>query len=132
MNLSEYYATCAFPKPQTKKKKKLTNGWKDKPNRMCAYTGISHAERHEIFGGANRQKSIKYGLQVDLSHEIHERVTNPRTAEDLQLVQELKEKGQQMFEDMCIDNGYTEVEARKEFMYEFGRNYLEPLGVDGV
>lgn len=126
------YSICAFPKPGNTKKKKLQNGWKDKPNRVCAFTGQHYAERHEIFGGANRQKSIEYGLQMDLSHEIHERVTNPRTEEDMKLVQELKESGQKKYESMMMENGYTEVEARKSFMFEFGRNYLDPLGKEGV
>ena len=130
--MNDYYANCAVPKPQSKKKKKLCNGWKDKPSRVCMYTGKANAERHEIFGGPNRQKSMQYGLQVDLSHDIHERVTNPRTDEDLALVQELKEMGQRKFEAMMLGEGYDEVGARKLFMSEFGRNYLEPLGKEGV
>jgi len=51
-----YYETCAVPKPKNNKKKKLYNGYKDKPIRFCAETGAPYAERHEIFGGANRQK----------------------------------------------------------------------------
>ena len=57
MSTSTYYATCAFPKPVTKKKKPACNGYKDKQNRICAYTGERGAERHELFGGANRQTS---------------------------------------------------------------------------
>lgn len=127
-----YYETCAVPKPKDKKKKKLFNGYKDKPFRVCAETGKPNAERHEIFGGANRQKSIKYGLQIDLSPEIHERVTNPRTDEDLALVQRLKEEGQMKFEALMIGEGMTEVQARKTFMFEFGKNYLPMLGREGV
>lgn len=130
--MNDYYKTCAIPKPQDKKKKKLCNGYKDKPMRFCAETGAPYAERHEIFGGANRQKSIKYGLQIDLSPEIHERVTNPRTDEDLALVQEYKQRGQMKFEAMMRGEGMTAVQARKTFMFEFGRNYLEPIGEEGV
>lgn len=120
------------PKPEKKKKKKLYNGYKDKPERVCEVTGASYAQRHEIFGAANRQKSIAYGLQVDLCHAEHERVTNPRTKEDKEKVQSLKERGQQKFEDMLREKGFTDVQARKTFMQEFGRNYLEPLGEEGV
>ncbi|QIB68590.1 hypothetical protein Ami103574_04310 [Aminipila butyrica] len=130
--MTDYYSRCAFPKPVNKKKKKLYNGYKDKPNRVCAFKGTPYAERHEIFGGPNRQKSIQYGLQVDLSHEVHERVTNPRTDKDLDLVRQLKEYGQKMFEDIIREQGGTDVEARKSFMHEFGKNYLEPLGREGV
>lgn len=127
-----YYETCAIPKPKNSKKKKLYNGYKDKPFRVCAETGVPYAERHEIFGGANRQKSIRYGLQIDLSPEIHERVTNPRTDEDLALVQRYKEEGQMKFEALMRGEGMTDVQARKTFMFEFGKNYLPMLGKEGV
>lgn len=131
-SMNEFYKNCAVPKPQDKKKTKLFNGYKDKKNRVCMVRGTAYAERHEIFGGSNRQKSIKYGLQVDLSHEEHERVTNPRTPEDLAFVQELKEYGQKKFEDMMIENeGMTPLEARRTFMFEFGKNYRDMLGVGG-
>lgn len=127
-----YYETCAIPKPQDKKKKKLCNGYKDKPFRVCAETGKANAERHEIFGGSNRQKSIKYGLQIDLSPEIHERVTNPRSDEDLLLIRRYKEQGQMKFETLMRSEGMTAVQARKMFMFEFGRNYLPMIGEEGV
>ena len=127
-----YYENCAVPKPKDKKKKKLANGWKDKPERVCRYTGRSYAERHEIFGGSNRQKSIEYGLQVDLCPEIHERITNPRTEEDLRMVQELKEEGQMKYEALMKGKGFDDVGARKMFMMEFGKNYLPMIGREGV
>jgi len=127
-----YYESCAVPKPKKKKNKLLCNGWKDKPMRFCAETGAPYAERHEIFGGANRQKSIKYGLQVNLSHDVHERVTNPRTEEDLALVQQYKEMGQMKFEALMRGEGLTAVQARKMFMFEFGKNYLPVIGEEGV
>lgn len=130
--MNDYYKTCAVPKPQDKKKKKLCNGYKDKPMRFCAETGAPYAERHEIFGGANRQKSIKYGLQIDLSPAIHERVTNPKTDEDLALIQQYKEQGQMKFEALMRGEGMTAVQARKMFMFEFGKNYLPMIGKEGV
>ena len=66
-----YYDECAFPKPKTPKKRKEYNGYKNKANRTCAYTGTRHAERHELFGGPNRKVSIREGLQIDLSPEKH-------------------------------------------------------------
>ena len=122
--MKDYYKTCAVPKPKDKPKKKLTNGYKDKPNRYCIFTGEPYAERHEIFGGPNRQNSMKYGLQVDLCHEIHERVTNPRTEKDLKLVQKLKVYGQKKFERERRAEGYTKEQARQYFMEVFGKNYL--------
>ncbi|MHC1722770.1 MAG: hypothetical protein AB9836_06145 [Aminipila sp.] len=127
------YSKCAIPKPGKPKKEKLYNGYKDKANRTCAVTGTNYAERHEIFGASNRQNSIRHGLQVDLSREEHERVTNPRNSNDDNRVEELKIKGQEQYEQNLIENeGYTDVQARKLFMHEFGRNYLDILGKEGV
>lgn len=53
--LDSYYENCAFPKPKSKKKKLLHNGYKDKHERICWYTGRSGAERHEIWGGPDRK-----------------------------------------------------------------------------
>lgn len=36
----EYYESCAFPKPKTKKKKLLENGYKNKQDRICEITGM--------------------------------------------------------------------------------------------
>ena len=126
------YSRCAYPKPGKNKKQKLYNGYRDKANRFCEVTGSNGAERHEIFGASNRQKSIRYGLQADLSRDEHERVTNPRNTDDDSRIKELKERGQRQFEDKLISEGYTEVQARKMFMHEFGRNYLELIGKEGV
>lgn len=56
-DLDGYYRNCPFPKPKTTKKKLLVNGYKDKEKRRCWYTDRPGAERHEIFGGPNRQKA---------------------------------------------------------------------------
>lgn len=69
--MDKFYENCAFPKPKTQKKKKKVNGYKDKVSRRCFYTGRPCAERHELFGGANRQNSIDYGMQIDLCPELH-------------------------------------------------------------
>lgn len=127
----DFYSECACPKPSTPKKKKLTNGYKDKPNRVCEVKGTNYADRHEIFGASNRRKSIEHKLQVDLSREEHERVTNPRNEKDDARVRELKEKGQRQYEDKLIESGCTPLEARKQFFFEFGRNYLEQIGEEG-
>ena len=126
-----YYDGCAFAKPKDKKKKPLYNGYKGKPERICMFTGAPYAERHEIFGGANRQNSIKYQLQVDLCPEIHNRVTNPKTDKDLELVAQLREMGQMKFEARCMANGDSPYNARVTFKEIFGKNYLPLLGIRG-
>lgn len=121
---SEYYRKCAFPKPQDKKTKKKVNGYKDKPNRVCAYTGKTYAERHEIFPGKNRQISIDYGFQIDVCHEIHEElqanITEWAQAENLRL----RQKCQTEYEDKLIETGISLEQARKCWLKLIGRSYL--------
>ena len=71
-------------------------------------------ERHEIFGGANRSNSKRYGLWINVCPNCH------RTDKDsIHLAPEkhtdLKIEAQQLFEEAYID---------KDFMSIFGRNYL--------
>lgn len=119
-----YYDTCAFPKPQSKKKKKKCNGYKDKASRICAYTGKPYAERHEIFCGRNRQISIDYGFQIDVCHEIHEElqanIGEWAQAENLRL----RQKCQTEYEDKLIDAGITPEKAREMWLKLIGRSYL--------
>lgn len=118
------------PKPlKTKKKKLLENGYKDKPQRHCYYTGQAGAERHEVYSGKNRQISIEYGFQVDLSPEIHARFHNPRTREDFDRIEYWEKKCQRDFETKLIyDKGMSAKSARACFMAIIGKNYLDPLG----
>lgn len=119
-----YYDTCAFPKPQSKEKKKKCNGYKDKADRICTYTGRPFAERHEIFCGRNRQISIDYGFQIDVCHEIHEElqanITEWAQAENLRL----RQKCQKEYEDKLIDAGITLEKAREMWLKLIGRSYL--------
>ena len=119
-----YYDNCAFPKPQDKKKKKKVNGYKNKADRVCAYTGRPFAERHEIFCGRNRQISIDNGFQIDVSPEIHAElqanITEWAQAENLRL----RQKCQSEYEDTLIGSGITPGEARKLWIKLIGRSYL--------
>ena len=119
-----YYDTCAFPKPQDKKKKKKVNGYKNKADRVCAYTGRPFAERHEIFCGRNRQISIDNGFQIDVCPEIHAElqanITEWAQAENLRL----RQKCQSEYEDTLIGSGITPGEARKLWIKLIGRSYL--------
>ena len=119
-----YYDTCAFPKPQNKKKKKKCNGYKDKESRICAYTGRPFAERHEIFCGRNRQISIDNGFQIDVCPEIHAElqanITEWAQAENLRL----RQKCQSEYEGALISSGMTPDEAREDWLRLIGRSYL--------
>ena len=119
-----YYDTCAFPKPQDKKKKKTVNGYKGKADRVCAYTGRPFAERHEIFCGRNRQISIDNGFQIDVCPEIHAElqanITEWAQAENLRL----RQKCQWEYENNLIATGVTPEQARELWLKLIGRSYL--------
>lgn len=119
-----YYEKCAFPKPKSKKKKKMANGWKDKANRFCAYCGKPYAERHEVFGGSNRQISIDLGFQVDVCRAHHEELHSNSTEWAQAENERLKKLYQQQYESKLIDEGYTKEQARRAWMLLIGRNYL--------
>lgn len=123
--LDEFYQSCAFPKPKpTKKKSLLHNGYKDKPQRRCWYTGAPGAERHEIWGGPWRQTSIDMGFQVDVCPELHAELQANGTpwaqAENLKW----KMYYQHIYEQKLIDSGITPEQARECWMALIGRNYL--------
>lgn len=122
--LEEYYRSCAYPKPKQSKPKKKQNGYKDKPNRICWYTGRPGAERHEIFGGPNRQTSIEHGFQVDVCPEIHARLH--ANADNWARTENLKwgMYYQYVYEQRLEQLGLDKEEARQCWMAMIGRNYL--------
>lgn len=72
-------------------------------------------EEHHIFGAANRKKSEKYGLKVWLCHNDH---NEPPLGvhHNKERMQKLHEIGQESFIKEYPD---------KDFLKEFGRNYLD-------
>lgn len=106
------------------KKKKLENGYKDKPNRYCWYTGQPCAERHEVFSGIHRQTSIDMGFQIDVCSQIHYALQYGTTAWAREEVTRLKKYFQLKYEDDLISEGYTQEQAREEWMLLIGENYL--------
>lgn len=121
--MNDYYKNCAVPKPPEKKKKKLMNGWKDKPRRRCVICGQLGAERHELFGGPNRQISIREGFQVDLCRSHHE-AFHRRDPEWLPIILEYQRKAQRHYEMAYIHAGMSPSDARHIWMELIGRNYL--------
>jgi hypothetical protein len=113
------------PKPEKDKpKRKKQNGYKGKPTRYCFYTGESGAERHEIYGGPNRQTSIDHGFQVDLCPEIHLSFHDPQTDLDFERIIFWKKHYQTIFEAEKIEAGKTPDQARAAWMRLIGKNYL--------
>lgn len=123
--MNDYYKSCPCPKPVDRKKKKLCNGWKDKPNRYCHYHGTPYAERHEIFGGANRQTSIKYGFQVDVCPACHRELE----ANITDWAQEQNQKWAEVYQTAYMadleSTGITKEQALEIWMSMIGQNYLE-------
>lgn len=125
--MNEYYRTCPFPKPQDTKKKKLMNGYKDKANRICAYCGRPNAERHEIFGGPNRQISIRYGFQIDVCNDHHGLLQENIALWAQEQNRLLRAKCEREYLDNLIDDGLTEEQALDMWMQLIGKNYIDEL-----
>ena len=123
--VKDYYSTCAYPKPSGGRKQKLYNGYKDKPGRVCRYCGQRGADRHEVFGGSNRQTSIRYGFQVDVCgqhhQELHENATPWAQAENRRLRRHYEVK---YIKDQMAE-GMTARQALTSWMQLIGKNYVE-------
>lgn len=102
-----------FPKPKFKKQKRALRNPVPTINDRCRICGRPYASLHEVFGGKNRQQSIKYHLQVRLCTEVHhlEVTENPKG----ELSTSLKREFQAKFEIEL---------SREEFVKIFGQNYL--------
>ena len=143
--MSDYYNTCAFPKPGNSRKKKKENGYKEKPNRYCYYTGQPCAERHELFGGTgNRQNSIDHGLQIDLHPLIHnlfhgvlpsrellqeldvpEMFPDPLSWAQKELEKHRKHAQEKWELQFRAEHGFSKAQAREAWMQLIGVNYLD-------
>ena len=90
---------------------------------LCGKNGADEPlDRHHIFGGANRRKSEKLGLVVDLCHgSCH--IFGERAAHRCrETAQALHEYGQRLAMEKM---GWS----TEEFVREFGRNYLDEANV---
>lgn len=125
--MADYYHSCPFPKPVDKKKKPLGNGYKDKHKRYCIYCGARGAERHEVYGGINRQTSIRHGFQVDLCNahhrELQDNITEWAQAEN----QKHRAAFQRQYMDKLMASGISEKDALEIWMVLIGRNYIDGL-----
>ena len=108
-------------------RKKLYNGYKTKHQRVCRYCGAHYAERHEVFGGSNRQISIANHFQVDVCREHHrmlqDNIEDWAKRENLRLRQYFERK----WLDERIEEGMTEAEAVGGWMHLIGKNYLDDI-----
>ena len=108
-------------------KKLLYNGWKNKADRVCMICGRPYAERHEMFGGPNRQISIQEGFQLDVCREHHEALhqNTEEWAQDFNLTWRRHFERTWLLEQ--IDKGATLQEAVRAWMKMIGKNYLEEI-----
>ena len=104
------------PKPKHKRKKAKNNPLPTAED-YCEVCGKPYAALHEIFGGKNRQLSIKYGLQVRLCYEHHNKPGGMNPHHNKAINDRLKREGQRKFESLYG--------SREDFIRIFGKNYLE-------
>lgn len=90
------------------------------PSVLCATNCCSlcfrtdrHLQRHEVFHGADRQKSKRYGLWINVCPECHEKIHQRGGGTDLRL----KEWAQR---NAMIVYGWT----KDDFRRRFRKNYV--------
>ena len=123
----KYYWYAVEQMERAAREKKTYNGWKYKRERTCFYTERPYAERHEVFGGINRQISIMYGFQVDLCPEKHRELQANITPWAKAENQRWRETYEQAYIDKLIGEGMSEDDALQDWMQLIGRNYIEEL-----
>lgn len=124
----KYYCYAAEQMERASREKKKYNGYKDKPERICFYTGRPYAERHEVFPGRpNRQISIEYGFQVDICPEKHRELQDNITPWAKAENQKWRATYERAYIDRLMDEGEREEDALQSWMRLIGRNYIEEL-----
>ncbi len=86
---------------------------------LCGRNGTEdRLDRHEVFGGAYRQRSKELGLWVELCHHAHHIFGPAAVHNDRQTDLALKQEAQRVAMDVY---GWDTA----EFIARFGRNYLD-------
>lgn len=85
---------------------------------LCGANGSADPlDRHHIFGAANRQKSEKYGLVVDLCHHECHIFGKYSVHKNAFVMRRLHQYGQRK---VMEEQGWTE----DDFIREFGKSYI--------
>lgn len=80
---------------------------------VCKRT-FKELDKHEAFGGSNRQKSIEWGLVYYLCRKCHQKADlDKKTRQDLHSF--AREK-------------FVEIHSEEKFLKEFGKTYLDNKG----
>lgn len=77
---------------------------------ICKKT-YKELDKHEAFGGSNRQKSIEHGLVYYLCRECHQKA-------------DLDKNTRQMLHDFAREE-FIKMHNEEKFLKEFGKNYLD-------
>lgn len=86
---------------------------------LCGRNGSDDPlDRHHIFGGANRSKSEKYGLVVDLCHNRCHIFGKMAVHQNKKIMRQLKRYGQLK---AMKEHGWS----TEDFIREFGKNYID-------
>lgn len=125
----DYYDYAVAQMDRAAREKKKYNGYKDKADRICFYTGMPYAERHEVFGGnPNRKTSIQLGFQVDLCPDKHRELQDNITSWAKEENRKWKEAYQRAYMDRRMQEwDVSEDDALVAWMFLIGRNYIEEL-----
>lgn len=95
---------------------------------MCAvthiYRGARRIEVHHVFGAANRKKSTRRGFVIPLIAEIHPNGAFRNEAECKRLTGRTLKELDRDLKATCQRYYERVYGTRKDFIEEFGRNYL--------
>lgn len=123
-----YYEYAITQMERAKREKKKHNGYKDKADRVCFYTGTPYAERHEVFcGNPDRKNCIRLGMQVDLCMDKHRELQANITPWAKEENAKWRACYQRTYMDFAEGEGLTEAEALRAWMGLIGRNYIMEL-----
>ncbi len=123
-----YYGYAMAQMDRAEREERKYNGYKDKADRTCFYTGTPYAERHEVFGGtANRKISLSLGFQVDLCPEKHLEIQMRTTPWGKSENDKWRTHFQRAYMDRIKEEGITEEEALRAWVMLIGRNYIMDL-----
>ena len=104
------------------------NGYKDKSERICFYTGMNYADRHEVFyGNPDREISMAHGFQVDLCAEKHRELHENCTPWAKEENAKWKYVYERLYLDKLIGQDITEKMALRYWMNLIRWNYIEEL-----
>ena len=90
----------------------------------CDVCGQSNAERHHVYGNANRKISEKLGAVVYLCPTHHRSQPEGIHGGNIELANKYKRKHQMIFELDLMREGISQEDARMKFICLIGKSFL--------